>query len=161
MNTLETMPDDARLWVYGLDRPLTADETERVQKHLAAFASEWTSHGARVTGACDVVEGRFVLMSGFCADGISGCSTDSSVAAIRMLASKFGVNGLDRSLVFFREANGTISALSRVDFQREVDAGRITPDTTVFDTTLQTVADLRAGRFETAFRDCWHARAFG
>ena len=41
-----------------------------------------------------------------------------------------------------------------------VNAGRAGPDTVVFDTSLHTLGDLRAGRFETTFKDSWHVRAF-
>jgi hypothetical protein len=33
-------------------------------------------------------------------------------------------------------------------------------DTVVFDNTVATVGDLRAGKWERPFRDAWHAKAF-
>ena len=39
--------------------------------------------------------------------------------------------------------------------------GVVTADTSVFDLTIETLADLRAGRFEKPFESSWHAQAFG
>jgi hypothetical protein len=36
----------------------------------------------------------------------------------------------------------------------------VSEDTVVFDNTVATVGDLRAGKWERPFRDAWHAKAF-
>ena len=112
------------------------------------------------TGAHEIVEDRFIVLAGHCSDGISGCSTDSSVRVIKAIHEHLGVNGLDRSLVYYRTDDGTVHALNRVDFQKKVAAGVLGEGTPVFDTTIQHVSDLRLGRFETTFEQSWHAKAF-
>ena len=37
---------------------------------------------------------------------------------------------------------------------------RVGPDTTVFNNTLTSLGDVRAGRWEVPASDSWHARAF-
>lgn len=156
----ESMPDDTRVWVYGLDRPLDDATRERVTATLDRFVKTWVSHGVPVTGAYEIIEDRILVLAGYCTDGISGCSTDSSVRVVKALQDQFGVNGLDRSLVFYRSDDDQIHALSRVDFQKKVEAGILGPGTPVFDTTIQKLGHLRAGRFETLFEKSWHAKAF-
>jgi hypothetical protein len=160
ITTLDTLPDDARLWVYGLDCPLDADTRSRVAEVLEHFVESWESHQVPVEGAFEIVEDRFIVLAGHCTDGISGCSTDSSVRVIKALRDYLGVNGLDRSLVFYRGDDGAVRADSRADFQKKVDTGVFGESTPVFDITIQHVSDLRAGRFETTFGDSWHAKAF-
>jgi hypothetical protein len=160
LQNIEKLPDDARVWVYGLDRPLDADTRSRVEEVLDHFVSGWESHQVPVEGAYGIVEDRFILLAGHCTDGISGCSTDSSVRVIKALHEHLGVNGLDRSLVYYRTDDGAVHALNRVDFQKKVSAGILGEGTTVFDTTIQHVSDLRSDKFETTFEKSWHAMAF-
>jgi hypothetical protein len=154
------LPDDTRVWVYGFDRPLDEPTLERVCAMLDEFVKTWRSHDAPVEGAFAIVDNRILVLAGHCSDGISGCSTDSSVRMVKALQERFGIDGLDRSLVFYRTEDGTIHALSRVDFQKKVEAGILGPGTPVFDTTVQTLGDVRAGRLEPLFEKSWHAKAF-
>jgi hypothetical protein len=161
ITAFDTMPDDTRVWVYGLDRPLDDATRGRVAAVLDDFMKTWTSHDVPVKGAYAIVEDCILVLAGYCSDGIGGCSADSSVRVVKALQANFGVNGLDRSLVFYRTEDKQIHALSRVDFQKKVEAGILGPGTSVFDTTIQNLGDLRAGRFETLFEKSWHAKAFG
>jgi hypothetical protein len=152
-------PDDARLWVYALSRPLTSDELGRVTAELSAFVPTWNSHGAPVHGAYEILEHRFVLIAGYVDAGIGGCSTDSMVRVMKQLREA-GIDGFDRSLVFFRDAAGKVQAVRRDDFQQLVGTGQVDAHTVVFDPTIQVVGDLRRGAFETTFGRSWHAAAF-
>jgi hypothetical protein len=160
LSRFENLPDDARVWVYAFDRAPDADTRARMTDVLDHFVKTWVSHEVPVDGAYAILEDRFLVMAGHCSDGISGCSTDSSVRVVKAIHDHFGVNALDRSLVFFRDEAGRVDSLSRIDFQRKVEAGVIGPGTVVFDTTIGHLADLRAGKFETTFERSWHAKAF-
>ena len=154
------LPDDARLWAYALDRELTDDEVDRVTQYLDAFVDVWVSHDVPVDGSYEIVDARFIVLAGHCTDGIGGCSTDSSVRVIKGIESELSINAFDRTLVYFRNGGGVVVAAPRADFQELVKSGHVNDDTVVFDTTVTSVADLRAGRFETTFADSWHSRAF-
>jgi len=158
-NLFATFPDEARLWVYALARPLSDTERDMVASRMSAFVEQWNSHGAPVKGAFEIVENRFVLIAGDAAEGLGGCSTDSMVRVMKGLREE-GIDGFDRSLVFFRDANNSVQAVSRADFQELVSAGQVDANTPVFDGTIQFIGDLRRGAFETAFARSWHARAF-
>lgn len=158
--TLDNLPDEARLWVYALDRVLTEEERARAAKLLDAFVFGWTSHQVPVAGAWEIVEDRFILVAGHCTDGVSGCSTDASVRVVKEVERATGTRAFDRSLVFYRDGDGRVAAAPRPAFQTLVDQGRVNADTRVFDGTVQSVGDLRAGRFERTFGESWHATAF-
>jgi len=160
LDAFAQMPDDARLWAYAFDRALTPEDTGRIDGMMAVFLPQWVSHGSPVTGAYTVFENRFLLIAGTCTDGIGGCSTDASVRMVQEIGAALEANAFDRTLVFFRNGGGRIVAVSRNDFKELVAQKHVAPETLVFDTTIQTVADLRAGRFETTFEKSWHARAF-
>lgn len=152
-------PEDARLWVYAMARPLTEDQRKLVSARLAEFVTQWNSHGAPVHGAFDILEHQFVMIAGYVDDGVSGCSTDSMVRVMKKLREE-GLDGFDRTWVYYRDAEGKVHTVARSMFQDLVAKGQVGPDTPVFDTTIQFVGDLRRGAFETAFAQAWHATAF-
>jgi hypothetical protein len=152
-------PDDAKLWVYAFARPLSGEDRARVEQELSAFVPSWNSHGAPVHGAFEVVDDRFLLVTGYVDGGVGGCSTDSMVRVMKKLREA-GIDGFDRSLVFFRDAQQNVQSVKRDDFQAMVSAGQIDAETIVFDPTIQLVSDLRRNAFETTFSKSWHARAF-
>jgi len=160
MKSILEFPDDARAWVYALDREVTAAEQRRLRDILNTFVDQWNSHGEPVTGAWSLVERRFIILAGYCTAGIGGCSTDSSVRAVHEVENALGVNAFDRTLVFFRDNSETVHAVAQAQFQAYVNEGRVTGSTRVFDPTITTVGELRTGRFERPLRDSWHARAF-
>jgi hypothetical protein len=153
-------PDDAKVWVYALARPLTDAERELVTTKLSSFITQWNSHGAPVHGAFEIVENRFVLIAGYTDGGVGGCSTDSMVRVMKDLRQNSNIDGFDRTLVFFRDANQRVQAVKREEFQELVSAVQVGADTPVFDPTIQFVGDLRRGGFETTFSRSWHAGAF-
>jgi hypothetical protein len=162
MNTtlFPNFPDKARLWVYALAKPLSVDDRTRVAERLDAFLQEWASHGTPVHGAYALLDDRFVLIAGYVDDGVSGCSTDSMVRVMKRLREESGIDGFDRTLVFFRDSANRVQGVSREDFKELVEVGKVDATTSVFDATIQFVGDLRRGGFETTFAKSWHASAF-
>ncbi len=154
------LPDDAQLWVYGFAKPLGEAERGLIGQTLERFLPQWTTHGVPVRGAFAFAADRFVLLAGHLESGISGCSIDSSVRNFKHLRDVHGLDGLNRSLVFCRGQSGDIEAVAFTEFQRRVESGAVTAATPVFDTTIQTLGELRSGQFERPFADSWHAVSF-
>ena len=160
LSSFRDLPDGAQLWVFGFIRPLSKRDTENIKKHLDAFLPRWTSHQVPVRGAYTVLYDRFVLVAGHCPEGLSGCSMDSCVSNFKQLKAGCGLDALNRSLVFYRDREGQVQCLDRPSFQRKVDSAEITPSSTVFDTTLQKLGQLKSGGLETPFEKSWQATAF-
>jgi hypothetical protein len=158
---LDDLPGDAQLWIYCFDQEMDASTRDSVVRDLYEFVVGWTSHDEPVRGAFEIVDDRFVMLAGYCEAGLGGCSIDGSVGVIRSFKEKYGLDGFNRDLVFYRRADGAIDTMTRDEFQEAIDAGRIGVKTVVFDATITKIEELRAGRFETTFDKAWHARAFG
>ena len=161
LSQFDSLPNQAHLWIYGFQAPLTSGQQAQIDAVLNRFLDEWVSHGRPVSGAFACLYDRFVLLSGFQDEGISGCSVDSSVNRFRFLRDRLGLDALNRSLIYFRSREETIEAVPFGQFQDLVRGGEVNESTPVFDTTLQRLGELREGKFETAFRDAWHWRNFG
>ena len=152
--------DDTRLWIYPFRNPLDESGTSLLRQTLGHFLPTWVSHGAPVEGQFRIHEARFVLLIGQSAAGISGCSIDSSVKNFKDLRDQHGLDGLDRSLIFFRDSEGAIQGRHFLDFQKLAVSGEILPETPVFDTTITTLGQLRRGDFEKPFHESWHTDRF-
>lgn len=157
----ETLPDSARLWIYVASDSLGAGETELVRR-TKTFISGWTSHTLPVGGDAFVAEGRFLVIGAHVVDGdLSGCGIDASVREITRLAEELGIRWADGLVVAFRGASGGVEVVNRPQFRARSRTGEIGAETFVFDTGLTCVGDWRAGYFEKAARDSWHAGVFG
>jgi len=155
----KSFTDDARIWIYGFDRTLSEHEKIIADELLNKFVRDWKSHGSPVRAQYALTCNRFAILAVSAEDVISGCSIDSSIKIFKDLKEKLGVNALDVNLVFYRTGQ-EIRSTNRLEFQNMIDRGAIGQETMVFDTTIQTLGDLRSGKFERPLSTSWHARVF-
>ncbi|MCL4810889.1 MAG: hypothetical protein KJ061_00315 [Vicinamibacteraceae bacterium] len=159
--SFDALPDSARLWIFGAGSPVTGDTERRLLETVDAFLETWTAHRRALSAARDWRDQRFLLVGvDEQAAGVSGCSVDALVRGVRELEAASGVSLLDSFLVFYRGADAAVASVTRDEFRRLARAGVVSPETRVFDTTVERVGDVRAGRFEAPASATWHARAF-
>lgn len=156
----DALPDSARLWVLTADRTLSPLESDALAVRVAAFLSEWSSHGRPVPGAAEVLHGRFLVVAASLEGGVSGCGIDSMTHAVERIASGLGFGWLDGLHVAYRDESGAVQAVPRPAFRALVRDGAVTAETPVFVTTLDSLGDLRAGGLERPAAETWHARVF-
>ncbi len=161
MEPFTHLPDSARLWIFGVSRPLAPDEEARLLERADAFLERWKAHGHPLSAARDWRYGRFLLVA--VDDGVtppSGCSIDALVRELRELEVALGVEMVGGAPVWYREGGegGTIRRIPREEFRSLAAAGEVGPDTTVFDLSLTRMDALRAGSWELPARASWHAR---
>lgn len=144
----ETLDTDARVWVFGSDRPLGAEQTELLLTTVDAYLAEWRAHGEPLTCARDWQYGRFLAVAVDQSDAYaSGCSIDGMFRVLQQLQQQLGVSLLGGGRVFYRGPDGAIQSVARVDFsERDMPAS-----TSVFDLTVPTVGEWRTG-FERELR---------
>ena len=155
----DTFADDARVWVYAFQKDLDESSLEVVHSALADFCNHWQSHGEPVTGRYLIYKHRFAIISGITAEGLSGFSIDSSVQVFKKLHIEHNLSALDAVLVHYLEG-GAVQSVTRAAFAERCKRGEVSPDTIVYNCSIQTVGELRAGKFECPFNESWHASAF-
>lgn len=157
----DRLPDDARLWVFAADRTLDDDEQAELLAHVDRFLAGWAAHGAPVAGARELRHERFLLVGADeRATGVSGCSTDTLFRTLGELERSLGASLRDPDLVFWRDPAGEVRSEPRPAFRARTRTGEVGAETPVFDNTVGTVGEARAGRWELPMRESWHARAF-
>ena len=152
-----SLPDNSRLWVYQANRQLSENECAMLRKAIHDFVSQWQSHGQQVKAFGDVFHRRFVVLAADDSHNhIGGCSIDSSVAFVKQLGQQLDVDFFDRMLFTWLE-NGEMRAAHRDDFALLFQEGKISEDTLVFDTLVQTKKDFET-QWLKPLKDSWHAR---
>jgi hypothetical protein len=154
----DSLPDDARVWVFGAERALASAESSRLLAVADAHLERWAAHGAPLTSARDWRDGRFLTIA---VDqrtaGASGCSIDALFRQLQALERELGVGIVGGGRVFFRGPGGEVQSTDRAGFAMVAERGVVTPETLVFDPTVQTLGAWRAG-FERRAGDSWHGQ---
>lgn len=152
------LSDDARVWVFASDRPVTDANAERMLAQVDDFLDRWHAHGTPLTSGREWRDARFLLI-GAEGEGASGCSIDGLYRALKMLGAEIGANLVTSGLVFYRDRNGAVHSATRPEFSTAAASGTVSPDVIVFDTSLTRLGDARR-TFERPASESWHAALF-
>ena len=154
----ETLPDDARVWVFGTDRALSATEAARLLDVVDAHLARGAAHGTPLASARDWRGDHFLTIA---VDqrtaGASGCSIDALFHQLQDLERSLGASIVGGGRIFYRDATGAVRATDRSAFGELADRSELTLDTTVFDPTVTTLGSWRSG-FERRASESWHAQ---
>lgn len=157
----ESLPDSSRLWVHASRRELAPDEAGALLAAIDAFLAGWTAHGSHLKAARSLRHNRFLLIAADSgAAPPSGCSLDALAGELRRVGGRLGTGLLGHDGVWYRDDGGSVRHATRGDFRAQARAGAVTPATVVFDNSIATLAELRAGGWEGPARDRWHAIFF-
>jgi hypothetical protein len=156
----ETLPDDSRLWVFGVERSLAKAEQDSLLSAVDSFLETWVAHGMPLTCGRDWRHERFLLVAVDQASvPPSGCSIDAMVGVLKDQERRLGVRVLDNTPVWFL-MDGVVQRLARPDFRKLVEKEAVSPDTVVFDNTVTRLKDAREGPWEGPARASWHQKVF-
>lgn len=147
---IDQLPDHAHTWVFGISPALDPARQETLLHRVDAFLDEWAAHGTPIHGARELREASFLVVAADPEREKSGCSIDRMFGTLRGLEHELGVQILDSSRVFFRDASG-VRAVNRSEF-----GGVAGADTRVFDVTAETLGEIRSGAWERRAADSWH-----
>ena len=154
---IDSLPDDARVWVFGADRTIDVTGATRLLGVVDQYLSRWAAHGEPLTSARSWRDDRFLTIA---VDqhtaGASGCSIDALFRQLQQLERELGVSLVGGGRIFYRDTGGVIQSTDRAGFSELGARGEIGPRTAVFDPTVQTLGDWRRA-FERPVAESWHA----
>jgi hypothetical protein len=138
----ETLPSNARLWIYQSDRSLNIDEEKKLSVELEQFCEQWKAHGQDLKTSFTIKYRHFVILAvDENYNDASGCSIDGSVRILKSLQERSGINFLDRSKVAFRISN-EIQTFSLNELRNLFSSGRLTASTQTFNNLIATKSDF-------------------
>jgi hypothetical protein len=156
----DSLPDSARIWTFGVQRDLTPQEEERLLRAVDEFLDGWTTHGTPLRGGRSWYYGRLLVVGvDEAAAPPSGCSIDALVHALQEFEVSLDTRIVDNSMVWFKDGD-EVRCDTRPGFRSRVESGSVDPRTTVFDTSVIRLGDLRRGAWEAPAEERWHGKAF-
>jgi hypothetical protein len=157
MTSFDTLPDDARVWVFAASAPLDEVDATRLLATVDGFLLQWNAHGHPLTSARDWRDERFLVVGvDQRTEGASGCSIDGLFRTLKGLEASIGATLVAGGQVYFRDSIGLVHSVSRPEFSTMAKHGEVSGSTPVFDTSLTTAGDFRA-KFERPASSSWHA----
>jgi hypothetical protein len=135
----ETLPAEARLWLYHIPRPLTAEEKAYLTQKLQQFCETWEAHKKPLNASFALLHGQFIALAvDEAMHGASGCSIDTSVKLMREIGEKLQIDMFKRQYVAYWQDNtlqvSTLPAFRAMGVPATLD---------VFDQTITTVGALQ------------------
>lgn len=155
----DKLPDDARVWVYQANRPLSDGDVNVINQALQSALGQWAAHGQSLLASAQVVENRFVVVG--VDEGYnlpSGCSIDSSVRTLRELGESLAIDFFSRS-VAIRATDGAVQTIDLSTIRAAVVSGILTFETTVFNTLVKSKTEFLTN-WQLRAADSWLKRYF-
>jgi hypothetical protein len=149
--SIDSLTDDARIWVFGISPALGFDDTQTFVRHIDKFLDGWAAHGAPITSARQMIEGSFLVVAVDHASETSGCSIDKMFGLLKELEQQLHVAVLESNRIFVRHGDGHVDALTRAAFRENADQHTI-----VFDTLVERLGEVRNGSWERKAEESWH-----
>ncbi len=153
----ESLPDNARVWVYQSDRLLTEAEQKHVAQRMHDFTSQWAAHGQPLSSSFLIDQGMFLILA---VDedqhSASGCSIDSSTHVLKALEADLNIQFFKRDQIAFM-GEGGLFVLALPDLQKEYRQGSWTQDTITFNTLIRNCGEWRRG-WKVRAGDTWLKR---
>jgi len=138
----DSLPDNARIWIYQSDRKLLPSDITIISDALRAFTEQWAVHGSPISTSFDVRFDQFIILA--TDDRTSGCSIDSSVRAVKELGQTLNVDFFNRNLVAFQN-NGNITLTPLGELKAALQQGQWNQNTPMFNNLIPIKEDLKTG----------------
>ncbi len=155
----DTLPAEAKIWVYQADRCLNDAELDSLGNRFRIFSDSWDSHGKNLKNSFRFFHNYFIVI------GVdenyttaSGCSIDKSVDFIRKAEQEFMVNFLDRSRIAF-EIDNVIQQYSFNNLKMYIKNQTIRPENLMFNNTVATMDEFRK-KWKIPAGETWISKYF-
>jgi len=155
----ESLSDQAKIWIYQSDRPLSESEIEYIEKNGRIFIEQWTAHGNDLKGALKTFYNQFLILGvDENHNAASGCSIDASVHFLKELEQSLGVNFFDRSKVAFLK-NDSVHLENFNKIKERIQEGKIDAEQKTFNNHIASKAQFDTGWITEAGQS-WMAKYF-
>ena len=147
---MDQLSNDAHGWIFGISPALDAEKQSVLLRQVDAFLDQWHAHNVPIRGARELREGSFLVVAADAQREKSGCSIDRMFGTLKQLERDLGVAILDSNRIFYRDRD-EVRTVTRSNFRNAA-----TPETPVFDVTVEHLGDVREGAWEKPAAQSWH-----
>lgn len=155
----EELPQDARLWIFQSDRPITADEVYKIQAQVHAFLTQWASHGKDLNAGFEVKHQYFLLLA---LDekqaAASGCSIDAFVNFLNQMGMALQIDFFQRTNLAFWQ-NNQVELYPLQNIKTLLLSGELSSEARYFDNSITELRHLNA-KWIVKPQDTWLKKYF-
>jgi hypothetical protein len=145
----DTLPSDARLWIYQSDRALNEEEEKFLTSELKAFCEQWQAHGQPLQTSFKIEHHHFVILAvDENYNDASGCSIDGSVRILKSMQQEKDIDFFNRSRVAFL-LEGEIKSFPLPELKNLFASGRLAASSPTFNNLVATKSDFDKGWLTT------------
>lgn len=138
----ENFNDFSKVWIYQSNRMFLLSEALELENILENFCNSWNSHGTSVKGFATLLFGQFIiLMADETNTQVGGCSTDSSIHAMKAIEKQFSVSLFDRQLLAFY-VKDKIQTIPLTQLQYAIENNFVSQNTLYFNNLVSNKKDF-------------------
>jgi len=155
--SVESMPDESRVWIFQSNRNLEQDELEFLKANLELFLADWAAHGKALFATYEFKYDRFLIVY-LDEDqaGATGCSIDKLMSLISFFEEKLKLSFRDRMRVIYK-LDETLVEVHLNDLKQLYSQSKIDDNTIVFNNLVQNKAAFKRD-WESSLSNSWHQR---
>lgn len=137
-----SLPENARIWVYQSDRILNDSEMGEISQYLSTQISGWESHGSPLQASFEFFYHKFLVIGvNTVFQDPSGCSIDTSTRWLKEIQQSFGIDFFDRSIAYFED--DTLNFFPILEAKKQVLSGKVNANTTVLNHQIGSLSELK------------------
>lgn len=151
----------SKVWIYQSTRLFSIREAFEMEDLFKEFVADWKTHGTPVKGYANLFFGQFIIIMAdeyATGDGVSGCSTDSSVRLIKDIEQRFQVDLFNRQNLAFI-VKDKVELLPLAHLSHAINNGFITQNTLYFNNLVANKQELLT-RWIVPAKESWLGEKF-
>lgn len=141
----DTLPDNARIWIYQTDRKFLPEEVKVITETTRHFCEDWSAHGHPLKTSFKIDHQQFLILAvDEASAGASGCSIDGSVRMLKKLQNDIGTDFFERTKIPFLIEN-EVTLISTSDLKKAFADGVLNSASLTFNILIATKGELEKG----------------
>mgnify|MGYP000545460735 FL=1 len=153
----ESLPENAKVWVYPSSRKFYPNEISEVETRLKKFVETWKSDDTNFKASYRFLYNRFLILIADDKNApLTNTDIDTSVSFILELQKEYDIELLDRMNVCFKQGK-YVQYKELKDFKKLLKNRTITAKTIIFNNLITTKQELE-NFWEIPIEESWYKR---
>ncbi|MDG2279051.1 MAG: ABC transporter ATPase [Flavicella sp.] len=153
-----SLPDDAKVWVFPSQKKLYANEIESIEKKISDFILEWENENEDLTATFTIKYNRFIVLFAETETTISTKTTNELISFIIQLQTDLETDLMDKMNACFKQGQ-YVQYKDLKDFKKLIKDKGVNKKTIVFDNTIATKLEFDE-YWEVPASESWYGNMF-
>lgn len=151
---MNELRDESKIWIYQAERALSEDEIKEITPLFQNFCSNWTAHNNQLKASFEIIQNRFIVLAvDESMNTASGCSIDKSVAFLKSMSERLGINLFERMQMAYLK-NDVLETIHYNDLKSAFESKTIDDDTLFYNNIVQNLGEYR-NNFLSPLKSHW------